>query len=80
MHPLLDCPYQFCGGIISAIIFLGVNNFGGRFPFFWGAQLIHTLKTYSALSVSNGLGITVPLPQRSFKKERYTKAFPSVPM
>jgi hypothetical protein len=35
----LDCPYQFCGGIISALlreIVLGVNNFGGQFPFFGG--------------------------------------------
>jgi len=35
----LDCPYQFCGGIISAIlgeIVLGVNNFGGQFPIFGG--------------------------------------------
>jgi len=35
----LDCPYQFCGGIISASlgeIVLGVNNFGAQFPFFRG--------------------------------------------
>jgi hypothetical protein len=35
---IFNCPYQFCGGIISAIlgeIVLGVNNFGGQFPFFW---------------------------------------------